>query len=213
MFGGRQTNVASLPILSGLSLQIRARMITRRNILLGVGTGVVMMPTLSACTSSTSEQDAARMLRSRMTTSASDRPQLMRELIRYATLAPSSHNTQCWRFQVFEKSIAITPDMSRRCPAVDPDDHHLFVSLGCSTENLAQPALASGLNADVRFNPSGAGRVAVNLEPTKRRDSPMFYAITSANAHAVTTTDSPCRLPSFDCSNWPQSAMACAYCY
>jgi hypothetical protein len=26
----------------------------------------------------------------------------------------------------------ILPDLSRRCPAVDPDDHHLFVSLGCA---------------------------------------------------------------------------------
>ena len=153
-------------------------MITRRNMLLGVGAGVVLVPTLSACTSSASEQDAAHLLRSRMTTGTGDGPQLMRELIRYATLAPSSHNTQCWRFQLFEKSIAITPDLSRRCPAVDPDDHHLFVSLGCATENLAQAALASGLNADVRFDPSGAGRIAVNLEPTKRRDSPLFHAIT-----------------------------------
>ena len=153
-------------------------MITRRNILLGVGAAAVLVPALSACTSSASEQDAALALRSRMTTGTSDRAQLMRELIRHATLAPSSHNTQCWRFQALEKSIVITPDLSRRCPAVDPDDHHLFVSLGCSTENLAQAALASGLNADVRFDPSGAGRLVVNMEPTKPRDSPLFHAIT-----------------------------------
>ncbi len=155
-------------------------MMNRRSVLLGMGAGAVLIPTLSACTSSATEQDAARALRSRMTTGTSDRHQLMRELIRYATLAPSSHNTQCWRFQVFEKSISITPDISRRCPAVDPDDHHLFVSLGCATENLAQAALASGLQADVRFDPTGAGRVAVNLETTQRQGSPspLFHAIT-----------------------------------
>ena len=102
----------------------------------------------------------------------------MRELIRYATLAPSSHNTQCWQFQLFEKSISITPDLSRRCPAVDPDDHHLFVSLGCATENLAQAALANGLQADARLDPAGTGRISVNLDATKRQDSPFFQAIT-----------------------------------
>lgn len=59
----------------------------------------------------------------------------MHDLVRQAPLAPSSHNTQCWRFRIAEKSIAIAPDLSRRCPAVDPDDHHVFVSLGCATES------------------------------------------------------------------------------
>ena len=72
------------------------------------------------------------------------------ELVRCATLAPSSHNTQCWRFAVAPDAITVLPDFSRRCPAVDPDDHHLFVSLGCATENLVQAALAHGLMAEPR---------------------------------------------------------------
>ena len=56
--------------------------------------------------------------------------QMHRELVRCATLAPSSHNTQCWKFRLGERRIAILPDVSRRCPAVDPDEHHLYVSLG-----------------------------------------------------------------------------------
>jgi hypothetical protein len=65
---------------------------------------------------------------------------MMRELARYATLAPSSHNTQCWKFRLGEQSVSILPDFQRRCPVVDPDDHHLFVSLGCAAENLLQAA-------------------------------------------------------------------------
>lgn len=44
---------------------------------------------------------------------------LGRELVRYATLAPSSHNTQCWKFALDDKNKAITllPDLSRRRPA------------------------------------------------------------------------------------------------
>ena len=48
----------------------------------------------------------------------------LNEVVRYATLAANSHNTQPWRFMVEEKRITIAPDFSRRCPAVDPDDHH-----------------------------------------------------------------------------------------
>jgi hypothetical protein len=102
----------------------------------------------------------------------------MRELVRYATLAPSSHNTQCWSFDIKERSITIRPDLSRRCPVVDPDDHHLYVSLGCATENLAQAALATGLQADARIDPAGAGAIAVGLEATRALASPLFKAIT-----------------------------------
>jgi len=68
-------------------------------------------------------------------------------LIRAATLAPSSHNTQCWKFGLSPDAITILPDFTRRCPAVDPDDHHLYVSLGCAAENIAQAATAHGLRA------------------------------------------------------------------
>jgi len=99
------------------------------------------------------------------------------DLVRHATLAPSSHNTQCWRFQIADKSISISPDFTRRCPAVDPDDHPLFVSLGCATENLVHAALAAGLQADGRFNPAGDGIIAVNLEAIQKRVTPLFQAI------------------------------------
>ena len=101
----------------------------------------------------------------------------MHYLVRQAVLAPSSHNTQCWRFRIAEKSISISPDLARRCPAVDPDDHHLFVSLGCATENMVHAALATGLHADTRFDPGGDGVIVVNLEATQTRVSPLFLAI------------------------------------
>ena len=40
----------------------------------------------------------------------------MRELVRDATLSPSSHNTQCWRFRVEPGCVSVQPDFSRRCP-------------------------------------------------------------------------------------------------
>lgn len=102
---------------------------------------------------------------------------IQRELVRYATLAPSSHNTQSWKFRLEEHAISVRPDLSRRTPAVDPDDHHLFASLGCATENLIQAALANGLKGEARFDPAKAGGIRVALEPTKAVVSALFQAI------------------------------------
>ncbi len=76
-----------------------------------------------------------------------------RELIRCAMLAASSHNTQPWKFRVEQDSITVLPDFSRRCPVVDPDDSHLFKSLGCAAENIVHAAAAQGFSADVQFDP------------------------------------------------------------
>ncbi|MBD3386211.1 hypothetical protein GF407_14980 [candidate division KSB1 bacterium] len=58
------------------------------------------------------------------------------EMIRFATMAPSGHNTQPWKFSLHENTITIFPDYKRRLAVVDPDDHALFISLGCALENL-----------------------------------------------------------------------------
>lgn len=108
--------------------------------------------------------------------SISSERELQRELVRYATLAPSSHNTQCWQFLLSEHSISILPDLDRRCPVVDPDDHHLFVSLGCAAENLVQGARAHGLDATALFKPD-EGHVHIRLEPSKIVRSQLFQAI------------------------------------
>ena len=97
--------------------------------------------------------------------------------MRYATLAPSSYNTQCWRFRVEDASISILPDVSRRCPAVDPDDHHLFVSLGCAAENLMQAAPANGLMGHATFETTGGHALRVALAPTRAVTSSLFQAI------------------------------------
>jgi len=103
---------------------------------------------------------------------------LQAELVRYATLAPSSHNTQCWKFELGPDAITILPDFSRRCPAVDPDDHHLFVSLGCAAENLIQAARAHGLHGNVSFD-DVRGAIRIELVPTLAATTPLFNAIPS----------------------------------
>jgi nitroreductase len=103
-------------------------------------------------------------------------PQAQRELVRYATLAANSHNTQPWRFRSSERSISVVPDLARRLAVVDPDDHHLFCSLGCATENLHLAAAAFGLHATSRFDPS-AQSISVDLDKAPAARSPLFEAI------------------------------------
>lgn len=100
--------------------------------------------------------------------------ELMRELVRYATLAANSHNTQLWRFKIEPWRITILPDFTRRCPVVDPDDHHLFVSLGCATENLMVAAEAYGLRGNVSFENDA---IQVDFEPVAASKTPLFQAI------------------------------------
>jgi len=73
--------------------------------------------------------------------------------------------------------FAILPDLTQRTPVVDPDDHHLFVSLGCAAENLVQAARAFGFMGDAEFNPATDGVITVALERTKAEESSLFKAI------------------------------------
>jgi hypothetical protein len=149
----------------------------RRHVVLGAVACGALSPLLVACSSSEDEHVVARALRRPFAADGGDRAQLMNELVRYATLAPSSHNTQCWTFRLQKQAIVIAPDLARRCPSVDPDDHHLHVSLGCATENLAHAALAAGLHAEARFDPAGPGAITVDLESTRALVTPLFQAI------------------------------------
>ncbi|WFP64828.1 nitroreductase family protein [Mesorhizobium sp. WSM4904] len=78
-------------------------------------------------------------------------------VVRYATLAANSHNTQPWRFRLEGQAIEIRPDFRRRTPVVDPDDHHLYVSLGCAMTNLALAAAATGRPGEASLTADGDG--------------------------------------------------------
>ncbi len=99
------------------------------------------------------------------------------EFIRFASLAPSGHNAQPWAYRVAAERIDILPDIARRTPVVDPDDHHLFVSLGCAAENLALAMRARGRSAELSFDATGGGHVSLRFRPGSTEASPLFDAI------------------------------------
>ncbi|MEO5806448.1 Acg family FMN-binding oxidoreductase [Devosia sp.] len=99
------------------------------------------------------------------------------ELVRYGVLAANSHNTQAWRFILGNDAIIVEPDFFRRTPNVDPDDHHLFASIGAAVENIVQAAPLLGFSAGARFDPAGDGRVIISLTPSVTANSTLAQAI------------------------------------
>lgn len=71
------------------------------------------------------------------------------KIIKYATKAPSGHNTQPWRFSLAENTISIKPNFEVALPVVDGDNRELYISLGCATENLLISAAHFGYQAHI----------------------------------------------------------------
>lgn len=70
------------------------------------------------------------------------------QILGYASLALSSHNTQPWRVKIVSESeFIIQSDSTRWLPKVDPDNRELLLSIGTFRENLDQAALAFGFEA------------------------------------------------------------------
>lgn len=57
-------------------------------------------------------------------------------LLRYAILAPSTHNSQPWLFKIENNSCKIYIDSSVHIKEADPLSRDLYISLGCLLENL-----------------------------------------------------------------------------
>lgn len=100
-------------------------------------------------------------------------------LVRFATLAPNGHNTQPWRFAELPTGARILPDLTRRTPVVDPDDHHLWISLGCAAENFLIASAATGRPGAMTFVADGDGRIDLDVARRGAETTPLFRAITS----------------------------------
>lgn len=101
----------------------------------------------------------------------------LKELVRFATLAANSHNTQAWKFALQDKAIRIMADPRGRTPIVDPDDHHLIASLGCAAENLLLAAAANGRSGELTLSNIENGEVQINLAPSAPVPSALVQAI------------------------------------
>ncbi|MCR4327904.1 MAG: hypothetical protein NUV53_00080 [Patescibacteria group bacterium] len=89
-------------------------------------------------------------------------------LVRFAILAPSSHNCQPWYFVVKEKKILLKPDFSRALPVSDIHNRHLYFALGCALENLLIAADYYGFKAHVSYFPDTDTAAMVSFSGEQR---------------------------------------------
>jgi nitroreductase len=82
-------------------------------------------------------------------------------LLRYAMLAPSSRNSQPWRFEVEGNTVELFADPHVPQPVSDPDGREVYLSLGCALENLLVAAEHFGIGHDVSYFPKGTGSALV----------------------------------------------------
>lgn len=57
-------------------------------------------------------------------------------LLRYAILAPSSHNTQPWLFRIRQDTLEMYADRTRALRVCDPNERQLIISCGCALYHL-----------------------------------------------------------------------------
>lgn len=86
----------------------------------------------------------------------------LRAAIRYAILAPSSHNSQPWVFRLFDDHLDLFADRTRRLPVVDPDDRELAISCGAALFNLRLALRHFGImeHVEVLPNPTNPDHLA-----------------------------------------------------
>ncbi|WP_086825014.1 nitroreductase family protein [Allokutzneria sp. NRRL B-24872] len=77
--------------------------------------------------------------------------------LRLASLAPSVHNSQPWRFAVLPDRIELHADPERRLPATDPEDRELRLACGAALFNLRIALEESGIRPLTTLVPNGSG--------------------------------------------------------
>ncbi|MDH3317463.1 MAG: nitroreductase [Gammaproteobacteria bacterium] len=111
------------------------------------------------------------------------RSQRLRFLLNYAVLAPSSHNTQPWRFMLGDEFLELCPDRTRALPVVDPKDRALTISCGAALGHLQVAARYFGYRPITETFPDPKNaelfariRLGESVEPSSK-DARLFAAI------------------------------------
>ena len=98
-----------------------------------------------------------------MTTMTRPDTALRRAAVR-ATLAPSVHNTQPWRFHLRRDALDIYADRSRQLSVLDPTGRQLIISCGCALFNARASLGADNLRVSIeRFPVEGQSDLLATL--------------------------------------------------
>lgn len=77
----------------------------------------------------------------------------LRFCLRYAILAPSSHNAQPWLFAVRPDKIELYADHSRSLHTTDPHDRQMIIGCGCALHHLRVAMMHFGIEPIVSVLP------------------------------------------------------------
>jgi nitroreductase len=109
-------------------------------------------------------------------------------LLRFALLAPSSHNSQPWRFNVVGNQIVIYPEESRELRKSDKNNRQLYLSLGAALQNVVIAGKFYGYKTDIKYLPvEFAGSAAlISLDKSNATvggDEGLIKAITTRHSN------------------------------
>lgn len=65
-----------------------------------------------------------------------DEKEKLKFLLNFAVLAPSSHNSQPWKFKFNSNSIEVFLDEKRKLIHADKNNRQAYISIGCAIENI-----------------------------------------------------------------------------
>lgn len=108
----------------------------------------------------------------------------LRDFVKWAILAPSSHNTQPWIFAIEEDSIIISPDPLRHLKASDPTGRQMYFSLGAAVANLRLASTVVNMDTEDSLIYLKDGRLSKRIKFSEKPESlndediKSFYAIT-----------------------------------
>ena len=118
------------------------------------------------------------------------------QILDYARLAPSVHNTQPWKFQTDETTISLLPAPERFLDNGDPTKRELWISLGVCLETILQAANGLGLTAtikSVQTNSLNSPVAVIEVSLNGAADQTILTAIT--NRHSYRGKMRPLNLP------------------
>lgn len=123
-----------------------------------------------------------------MAAMAVERETLMRA-IEAAVMAPSSHNSQPWRFQLLPDGVDLFANRLRALPVVDPEGRELTISCGAALFHLRLALRQAGFVTEVSLLPGVGGgdhlarvRCVGRAEPTAHEQA-LFAAIQNRHTH------------------------------
>lgn len=89
--------------------------------------------------------------------------------VRYGILAPSTHNSQPWKFRLYTNTLEILPEWNYKLPYGDPENRYLYFSLGCCVTNIIHAAMYFGYKTEISLNKTKDIPIQLKFSKVKKK--------------------------------------------